>query len=99
MADYPSRRRFRTVEPIGVQTRCIGTSALRRGRRGVAVGRVQIVAADSLLRSCGRTMNTRLDTRDAPSHSLTIELRDVVREYRVGGQNVRALDEISLRFE
>jgi putative ABC transport system ATP-binding protein len=44
-------------------------------------------------------MNTRLDTRDAPSHSLTIELRDVVREYRVGGQKVRALDEISLRFE
>jgi putative ABC transport system ATP-binding protein len=43
-------------------------------------------------------MNTRPDTRDAPSHSLTIELRDVVREYRVGGQKVRALDEISLRF-
>lgn len=44
-------------------------------------------------------MNTRPDSRDAPSHSLTIELRDVVREYRVGGQNVRALDDISLRFE
>ena len=43
-------------------------------------------------------MNTRPDIRDAPSHSLTIELRDVVREYRVGGQTVRALDEISLRF-
>ena len=30
---------------------------------------------------------------------MTIELRDVVREYRVGGQAVRALDEISLRLE
>ncbi|MGV0811931.1 ABC transporter ATP-binding protein [Mycolicibacterium boenickei] len=29
---------------------------------------------------------------------MTIELRDVVREYRVGGQTVRALDEISLRL-
>lgn len=29
---------------------------------------------------------------------LAIELRDVVREYRIGGQTVRALDEISLRF-
>jgi len=33
-----------------------------------------------------------------PGHELTIELRDVVREYRVGGQTVRALDEISLRL-
>src|SRR5271155_2382264 len=46
----------------------------------------------------GRTMNTQLDTRDTPMHGLTIELRDVVREYRVGGQCVRALDGISLRF-
>jgi putative ABC transport system ATP-binding protein len=30
---------------------------------------------------------------------LTIELRDVVREYRIGGQSVRALDGISLRLE
>ena len=29
---------------------------------------------------------------------LTIELRDVVREYTVGGQSVRALDEINLRL-
>ncbi|HWF69533.1 MAG TPA: ATP-binding cassette domain-containing protein, partial [Mycobacterium sp.] len=29
---------------------------------------------------------------------MMIELRDVVREYRIGGQCVRALDEISLRF-
>jgi hypothetical protein len=29
---------------------------------------------------------------------LTIELRNVVREYRVGGQTVRALDEINLRL-
>ena len=71
---------------------------LRRSRMRLAVGRVRMVAAGAMLRSCGRTMNTRPDTRDAPSHALTIELRDVVREYRVGGQNVRALDEISLRF-
>jgi putative ABC transport system ATP-binding protein len=36
-----------------------------------------------------------IDTR---VHGLTIELCNVVREYRVGGQSVRALDEISLRF-
>ena len=30
---------------------------------------------------------------------LTIELRDVVREYRIGGQSVRALDEIGLHLE
>lgn len=29
---------------------------------------------------------------------MTIELRNVVREYRVGGQTVRALDDISLRL-
>ena len=39
-----------------------------------------------------------LDTSDTPKHELTIELRDVVREYRVGGQSVRALDGISLRL-
>src|SRR3954471_4260654 len=31
-------------------------------------------------------------------HELTIELRNLVREYSVGGQSVRALDEISLRL-
>jgi putative ABC transport system ATP-binding protein len=40
----------------------------------------------------------RLDTPDTPKHELTIELRDVVREHRVGGQSVRALDGISLRL-
>jgi putative ABC transport system ATP-binding protein len=84
---------------LGVETRCIGTSAFATrsrgsGNRSRTNRRGRIDAA--LLR---RTMNTRPDTRDAPSHSLTIELRDVVREYRVGGQNVRALDAISLRFE
>jgi putative ABC transport system ATP-binding protein len=44
-------------------------------------------------------MTTRLDTRDMPRSELTIELRDVVREYQVGGQCVRALDRISLRFD
>ena len=29
---------------------------------------------------------------------MTIELRNVVREYTVGGQSVRALDEVSLRL-
>jgi putative ABC transport system ATP-binding protein len=43
-------------------------------------------------------MIRRLDTCDTPKHELTIELRDVVREYRIGGQRVRALDEISLQF-
>src|SRR6201990_1912542 len=32
-------------------------------------------------------------------HELTIGLRDVVREYTVGGQSVRALDGISLQFD
>lgn len=44
-------------------------------------------------------MNTRLDTRSPLSRWLTIELRDVVRQYRVGGQDVRALDGVSLQFE
>lgn len=39
------------------------------------------------------------DTSDAHEHELTIELRNVVREYRVGGQPVRALNEISLRLD
>jgi putative ABC transport system ATP-binding protein len=51
-----------------------------------------------MLRFRGRTMIERRDTCDTPRHELTIELRDVVREYRVGGQHVRALDEISLHF-
>jgi len=42
----------------------------------------------------------RVDTCAGPKHKLlTIELLDVVREYRVGGQTVRALDRISLRLE
>ena len=38
------------------------------------------------------------DTSDPRKHELTIELSDVVREYKVGGQSVRALDGISLRL-
>jgi putative ABC transport system ATP-binding protein len=38
------------------------------------------------------------DITDTREHELTFELRDVVREYMVGGQSVRALDEINLRF-
>jgi putative ABC transport system ATP-binding protein len=44
-------------------------------------------------------MNTSLDNRAAPSRWLRIELRDVVRRYRVGDQDVRALDGVSLEFE
>ncbi len=40
------------------------------------------------------------DILAGPTHRLlTIELSDVVREYRVGGQTVRALDGISLRLD
>jgi len=35
---------------------------------------------------------------DTPKQELSIELRDVVREYRLGGQCLRALDGISLRL-
>ena len=41
-------------------------------------------------------MNTPLDSRN---RWLRIELRDVVRKYRVGDQDVRALDGVSLEFE
>jgi putative ABC transport system ATP-binding protein len=42
----------------------------------------------------------RIDTLDRPRHTLlTVELRDVIREYRIGGQSVRALDEINLGLE
>src|ERR1700744_1920767 len=51
-----------------------------------------------MLRSSGRTMDTPLDIRAAPSRWLKIELRDVVRQYRVGDQDVRALDGVSLEF-
>src|SRR6201985_1383335 len=44
-------------------------------------------------------MNTQLDTRDTQVHGLTIELRDVVREYQVGGQTVRALAQINLELQ
>jgi ABC-type lipoprotein export system ATPase subunit len=43
-------------------------------------------------------MITRLATSEALTHDRTIELRDVVREYRIGGQTVRALDEIGLQL-
>ncbi len=51
-----------------------------------------------VVRSRGRPVIRPPDTSDTRRHQLTIELRDVVREYRVGGQSVRALDEISLRL-
>ena len=36
---------------------------------------------------------------DAPGNELSIELRDVVRAYRVGGQIIRALDQITMRLD
>lgn len=39
-----------------------------------------------------------MDRADTSGDALTIELRDVVREYRVGGEVVRALDGISVRL-
>src|ERR1700761_4443950 len=51
-----------------------------------------------MLRFRGRSMIRRPDSCNTPGHELTIELREVVREYRVGGQSVRALDEINLSF-
>jgi putative ABC transport system ATP-binding protein len=45
-----------------------------------------------------RTIIERIDTVDTCKHEMTVELSDVVREYRVGGQLVRALDSISLRL-
>ena len=39
------------------------------------------------------------ETADTRRFELTIELRNVVREYTVGGQPVRALDDISLRLD
>ena len=89
----------RNVELIGALARCTSYQRLCDVIcTGMAVGRVQVAAAASMLRIRGRTMIERLDTSDTPTNELTIELRDVVREYRVGGQSVRALNEISLRF-
>jgi putative ABC transport system ATP-binding protein len=53
---------------------------------------------DRVARSRRRRIVRRRDTSDTPEHELTIELHRVVREYRVGGQSVRALDEISLQL-
>ena len=54
----------------------------------------------ALIAAGGRIMFGRIDTLDRPKQKLlAIELCDVVREYRVGGQTVRALDEITLGLE
>jgi putative ABC transport system ATP-binding protein len=44
-------------------------------------------------------MIRRCHNCNAPIQESAIELRDVVRQYRLGGQSVRALDGISLRLE
>ncbi|WP_370328525.1 ABC transporter ATP-binding protein [Candidatus Mycobacterium methanotrophicum] len=51
------------------------------------------------MRSRGRAIIRRLDSSEGRKRELIIELRDVVREYRIGGQTVRALDEVNLRFD
>src|ERR1700754_2607222 len=52
------------------------------------------------MRTRRRIMFGRVDSCAGPKHKLlTIDLLDVVREYRVGGQTVRALDRINLRLE
>ncbi len=43
-------------------------------------------------------ISRKLGPAAPPLQRMSIELCDVVREYRVGGQSVRALDEISLRL-
>ncbi|SON58547.1 putative ABC transporter ATP-binding protein YknY [Mycobacterium simulans] len=44
-------------------------------------------------------MSKRVDAADSLTRELTIQLQDVVREYQVGGQRVRALDAINLRLD
>lgn len=41
-------------------------------------------------------MSEGLDTSAGRTEELSVELRDVVRKYRVGGQTVRALDKVTL---
>ena len=79
----PTPTDFGWIEPFGDRAR-----VFRMGRGRHALGNT----------GSGRTTIRGLDPFDPPDHELTIELRDVVREYRVGGQSVRALDEISLRL-
>jgi len=53
---------------------------------------------DALARRHRRRAVRRFGHADPPTRQLSIQLRNVVREYRVGGQSVRALDDISLRL-
>jgi putative ABC transport system ATP-binding protein len=53
---------------------------------------------DAVVRRRRGTIVRRSHRAAAPTRELTIELRNVVREYQVGGQPVRALDEISLQL-
>jgi putative ABC transport system ATP-binding protein len=75
-------------------TRALATRSHGSGSRSRSIRRGPVSAA-----FFRRAMNTRLDTRSPLSRWLTIELRDVVRQYQVGGQNVRALGGVSLQFE
>lgn len=43
-----------------------------------------------------RTAAPAIGAAGSPGHELTIELRDVARQYRVGGQTVRALRRVNL---
>ncbi|BBU24127.1 ABC transporter ATP-binding protein [Mycobacterium xenopi] len=53
---------------------------------------------DAVARRRRSTAVRRLAHADPPTRQLSIELRNVVREYQVGGQAVRALDDISLQL-
>lgn len=53
---------------------------------------------DAVARRRRSTAVRRLAHADPPTRQLSIELRSVVREYQVGGQAVRALDDISLQL-
>jgi putative ABC transport system ATP-binding protein len=71
------------VEPIGGRARVFRMS-----------GRHALGSSASL-----RSVIESLDAIDRLDRGLTIELRDVVRQYRIGGQSVRALDNIKLRLD
>src|SRR6201993_1093048 len=73
-------------------------AALAHGAR-VSAARGPAVSRWVVVRSPGKTVIRRVDTSDPRRRELTVELRNVVREYRVGGQSVRALDGISLRLQ
>jgi putative ABC transport system ATP-binding protein len=63
------------------------------------VGLFSAVSLDSLVGHARHKLGGSGFEGCPDKNQLAVDLRDVVREYRVGGQTVRALDEISLRLE